>query len=273
MKKRLIGDLLSWGSHESKNPFHDKNFNNLQAAMLETGIDDSPMCEGVRFNPGKGMMEMHDVGLNALYIGDCLALAKMTRELGKTTDALFLSRRAKNFQENIQTLWNRENGVYQNLDLVKNKFSPRISPTSFYPLIGKSVPEEAANIMIESHLLNREEFWGEWVLPSIAKSDPAYPRQRYWKGAIWAPMNFLVYLGLRDYDFQVREELVKKSVEIFRKNWKGQGYVCENYSPIDGTCTHPKLKSSPWYTWGGLMAIMGLMEEGYYGTKVPDKQD
>jgi glycogen debranching enzyme len=44
--------------------------------------------------------------------------------------------------------------------------------------------------MITEHLRNPDEFWGEWVLPSIARNDPAYPDQTYWRGRIWAPMNF-----------------------------------------------------------------------------------
>ena len=79
-------------------------------------------------------------------------------------------------------------------------------------------------------------------------------------------MNFLVYLGMREYQEldSPRQELVEKSVEIFKKNWLEKGFVCENYSPIDGSCTHEKLRSSSWYTWGGMMAIIGLMEAGHY---------
>lgn len=267
LKKRMNGKLLSWGSHVSKNPFHDQNYHNLQAAMLETGIDDSPMYEGVVFNKEKSMMELHDVGLNALYIGDCEALAKMAEVLGKNQEYRQLKERSKMFRENINSLWNEENGLFQNNDLIKQKFSSRISPTSFYPMISQTATYQQARMMIDRHLMNKNEFWGDWVLPSISKDDPQYEQQRYWKGAIWAPMNFLTYLGLRHYDQQAATELVLKSVEVFRKNWNKHGYVCENYSPLDGTCTHEKLKSSPWYTWGGLMVIMGLMHQGYYNSR------
>ncbi|NJM16579.1 MAG: hypothetical protein HC896_15480 [Bacteroidales bacterium] len=67
LKARLNGNLLSWGSHKSKNPFKDWNYNSRQAASLETGIDDSPMYLDVAFDKEKGMLEMHDVGLNATF--------------------------------------------------------------------------------------------------------------------------------------------------------------------------------------------------------------
>lgn len=266
LERRMNGDLLSWGSHPSKNPYHDEVYHNLKAAMLETGIDDSPMYIETTFDAKKSMMDMHDVGLNAMYIADCEVLAKMAEVLGKKDDAKKLNKRVKEFQKNIQTLWNAENNLYQNMDLKKSAFSDRISPTSFYPLLAQTASKQQAKAMIEKHFLNEEEFWGDWVLPSIAKNDPLYPKQKYWKGAIWAPMNFLVYQGLKHYPdlAETRKEFVEKSVEIFSKNWVEKGYVCENYSPIDGSCTEKRLQSSPWYTWGGLMALIGLMEEGYY---------
>ncbi|MCR9054644.1 MAG: hypothetical protein NXI26_22540 [bacterium] len=266
LENRLNGDLLSWGSNPAQNPFHDKVYHNLQAAMLETGIDDSPMYLDAQFDPEKNLMEMHDVGLNAMYIADCRVLAKMADVLGQSEDAQRLRKRADRLQQYLQALWNEGNQLFQNYDLIQNTFSDRISPTSFYPLLTRTASSEQAQSMVSNHLLNEEEFWGEWVLPSIAKNDPLFPKQRYWKGAIWPPMNFLVYLGMRDYPElkDARKALVDKSVDLFVRNWTEQGFVCENYSPIDGTCTEPQLNSSPWYTWGGLLALMGLMEEGYY---------
>ncbi|NQZ79269.1 MAG: hypothetical protein HRT61_24585 [Ekhidna sp.] len=266
MERRLNGNLLAWGSHISKNPFFDSRYNTLKAAMLETGIDDSPMYVDASFNAAKGIMEMHDVGLNAMYIGDCKALLNMARALNKKDDIKKYQKRIKAFQKNISTLWNDQNFLYQNYDLVKEAFNERISPTSFYPLIGRTATEKEAQQMVRKHLLNEDEFWGEWALSSISKGDPLYEKQKYWKGAIWAPMNFLVYYGMKDYESLAaeRKALVKKSLDLFDRNWEAFGFVCENYSPIDGSCTQEKLKSSSWYTWGGMMAIMALMEEGYY---------
>jgi len=49
--------------------------------------------------------------------------------------------------------------------------------------------------MIRDHLSNPKEFWGTWVIPSIARDAPAFADQNYWRGRIWEPMNYLVYLG------------------------------------------------------------------------------
>ncbi|WP_407933757.1 hypothetical protein, partial [Bacteroides cellulosilyticus] len=33
-----------------------------------------------------------------------------------------------------------------------------------------------AERMIKEHLLNTDEFWGEYVIPSVPKNDPAFKR-------------------------------------------------------------------------------------------------
>ena len=117
--------------------------------------------------------------------------------------------------------------------------------------------------MVESHLLNPAEFGGRYVLPSIARNDPSFPQQHYWKGAVWPPLNFLVYLGLRNYDLpQARRELAAKSMAIFLGEWKRKGFVSENYSALNGTGDDPRLTSTPFYSWGVLMGLMGFIEAG-----------
>jgi glycogen debranching enzyme len=90
--------------------------------------------------------------------------------------------------------------------------------------------------MIDEHFFNPEEFAGEWILPSIARSDKDFKRQRYWKGAIWPPLNFLTYLSLRNYSLEkAQKELAEKSLQLFLNEWKRKSYVSENYSSITGT--------------------------------------
>ena len=74
------------------------------------------------------------------------------------------------------------------------------------------------------------------MIPSIARDDPAFADQNYWRGRIWGPMNYLVYLGLRNYDDpDTRREFAQKSYELFLKEWKEKGHVHENYNAITGS--------------------------------------
>ena len=103
-------------------------------------------------------------------------------------------------------------------------------------MLAHAATPEQAHTMIEKHLLNPEEFAGEWVIPSIARNDPAFKDQDYWRGRIWGPMNYLVYLGLRNYDDPAaRKEFAEKSYALFLKEWTEKRHVHENYNAVLGT--------------------------------------
>ena len=149
----------------------------------------------------------------SMYIADCDALAKIADELGKTAESKELKDRAARYRAKLATMWDESAGIFLNKDLHTGKLNTRLSPTNFYPMLAKAATPEQAKTMIEKHLLNKDEFWGEWMIPSIARNDPAFKDQNYWRGRIWGPMNFLVYLGLQNYgDSAVRKAVRAKVI-------------------------------------------------------------
>ena len=261
---RLNEGLLSYGSHAAANPFNEPAVRSARTARYESGMDDSPMYEGVPFNAVKNTLELQDVGLTSLYVADCLALAELGRELGRAADARELERRALHFSNALDRLWVEESGYYLNYRTDVDRPSDRRSPTLFYPLVAGVPGPERAERMIREHLLNPLEFWGDHVLPSITRDDPSFPRQRYWNGAIWPPLNFLVYLGLREAEaHDVASTLAEKSLGMFVNEWRRHGYVSENYSSITGTGDDERLSSDSFHAWGGLLALPSFIEAGY----------
>jgi putative isomerase len=212
---RDVKGYLVWGSdlHGQPEDLDDDSRGTLQGARFESGLDNSPMYDDVTFDPTSGHMMLADVGLMGLYVADCDALATIANQLGKTSEAMELAGRAKSYRAKLAGLWDEKTGLFLNKDLVSGALSPRISPTNFYPLLAKAATQQQADRMVKEHLLNPAEFGGDFVLPSIARNDAAFKDQDYWRGRIWGPMNYLVYLGLRNYDeSDARELLAKKSL-------------------------------------------------------------
>jgi putative isomerase len=113
-------------------------------------------------------------------------------------------------------------------------------------------------------LLNPEELGGDRMIPSIARSDPAFPDNSYWRGRIRAPMNFLVYLGLRNYDLpEARKELVDKSLRLMMKEWRENRRAYENYNATTGVGGDVR-NSARFYSWGALLGFMSFAEQWYY---------
>jgi hypothetical protein len=235
--------------------------NTAAGAALEA-LDNSPMYDQAPFDPKTHLMLMEDVGLNSLYVTDCTALAELAKILGRDDEARELQERAARYAAKLQDLWVDEPGIYLNRRLDNGEWNPRHSPTSFYPLLaGVSTPAQATRL-VQEHLLNPAEYAGEWMIPGAPRNDPAFAEQLYMRGRIWPPLNFLVYLGLQRYGQKAaQKQVVEKSLALLVKNWRAHRTVAENFSAIDGTGgvgahTHPLL------TWGGLPALMGLIESG-----------
>jgi hypothetical protein len=263
MKRRLNGGLLSYGSHEAENPFLEPATQTKRTARYESGMDDSPMYEGVPFNKQTNTLELQDVGLTSLVIADSRALVEMAEVLGREAEAAELRERAATLSRNLEQLWDEETGLYLNRRTDTGQLSHRLSPTLFYPLLAGVPDAERAQRMVADHLLNPEEFWGDWVVPSIARNDPAFEQQRYWKGAVWPPLNFLTYLSLRQAWFREEAtELAAKSLALLLAEWQRQGYVSENYSAITGTGDDQRLSSDRFHSWGALLGIMAFVEAG-----------
>jgi hypothetical protein len=253
--------LLSWGSDDVPQ-LVDGTVHNFQAALFESGLDNSPMYDGVPFNPKTNLLEISDVGLNGLYVADCRALEEMARILGHEDDKRELHTRGDKYAAALATLWDEKSGMYLNRRTDTGEFSSRLSPTNFYPLIAKVPSQEQARRMIQEHYFNPQEFHGEWVIPAIARNVPGYADQEYWRGRIWGPMNFLVYLGMRNYDLKdAREDLAQRSARLLMKSWQSDRAIYENYNANTGAGNDVK-SSDGYYHWGALLGVIELLEQG-----------
>ncbi|HEY5562123.1 MAG TPA: trehalase family glycosidase [Clostridiaceae bacterium] len=253
--------LLEWGSNADK--LGEASWweaHNIHAANYESGLDNSPMYDGVKFNNETNTMELIDVGLNSLYAMDCWALSEIAKILNKPLEATYLVNEYNRISDLInKELWNQEVGMYCN-KYWDGTFSNRLSPTNFYPMLAGIPSKEIAARMVHDHLENTDEFWGEYVIPSIAKNDPAFLDNDYWRGRIWGPMNFLVSEGLKRYDFyEISYEFSKKSLNLFLKEWLEENHIHENYNSLTGDGDDVK-NADPVYTWGGLLGYTAIGE-------------
>lgn len=266
---RDIDGYLAWGSDGQNSPgnLDDSSRGTRQGAILESGLDNSPMYDEATYDPQSHVLRFADVGLMSMYIADCDALAVMADGLARTGDARTLRNRSEKYRAKLQSLWSPEAGIFLNKDMRTGQLSPRLSPTNFYPMLAHAATPEQAELMVKKHLLNPDEFWGEWIIPSIARNDPAFKDQNYWRGRIWGPMNYLVYLGLRNYDLpEVRAQFVDKSYALFAKEWRQHGHVHENYNAILGEGDDVS-SSDRFYHWGALLGYVKYWEEQAKPTK------
>jgi len=264
--RQVLPGLFAWGSdpytprvgHYSETEGVNERF----GAALESGLDNSPMYDGIPFDASRHMLMLADAGLTGLVIMDLKALLALADIVGDGERKKIFGQRLELCEAAIQRLWSEEDGFFYNLRTDTGEFSKRISPTNFYALYASSVTPEQCRRVLEEHFYNPREFWGEYILPSISRSDPAYPEQEYWRGRIWAPMNFLVYGALKEQHLDgAAHDLAERSAKLILKEWLEKGHVHENYCAETGEGCNRE-SSDAFYHWGGLLALIALKDRG-----------
>jgi hypothetical protein len=263
---RQVDGTLRWGSNPyqpvtgNEWEYPDKGVGGRFGGALESGLDNSPMYDGIPVDAGNRLL-LEDVGLTAFFIADCAALADLARVLGRDADVVALDARRAEAERGLRSLWSEEHGMFLNRRADTGAFQTRLSPFHFLPLL-TDVPTPAQARRMMATFNDPAKFAGEWMLPSIMRDDPAYPEQEYWRGRIWAPMNFLAYLGLRRHRLDAeRATLVDSSRRLLLKEWRSHGHVHENYCAETGVGCD-KASSDAYYHWGALLGFIDRMERG-----------
>lgn len=267
MENRMEPDgAMCWGSTPYKaiygNFWELHGIGQLYGGKMESGLDNSPMYDDMYVDPVTHRMNLKDVGLTGLYILDTRSLIELAKLLGKDDDVALLTARLRKAEAGMAGLWDDDFGFFCNKRTDTDTFEHRLSPTCFYALFSSQVTSEQKKRIAE-HYYNPEEFYGDWMLPAIARNDPAFNDQQYWRGRCWAPMNFLVYLALQRHpDLEaMRLDLVEKSESLLMKEWREHRHVHENYNSITGEGCDSR-SSDKFYHWGALLGVIHMAENG-----------
>ncbi len=79
-------------------------------------------------------------------------------------------------------------------------------------------------------------------------------QQEYWRGDIWGPVNYILWVGIKKYAAPGQiEEYADRNVRLFMHDWQAEGICSENYLSTDGSHNH-----DPHYTWGALLNLVAL---------------
>ena len=252
-----------------------------QGAMWEA-FDDSPMWgwyekglsvhppryrgeENVRYNFRTGTLNLNTAPTNALWALSSDMLVRIAHELGYEQDERHFRLEYEAIKKRInQTLWDEKTGMYLNRFWPEagGLFSYRKSPALLWMMVAGIPSEAQARRLVYEHLLNPEEFWGEFVLPSASRDDPAFPEQYYWRGTIWPPINYFVYEGLKRYGYDdVAAELANRTYHLVKTNWDATGALWENYNSITGQGNaHGAGGSTRHYAWSAALPLIAIME-------------
>ncbi len=271
----MLSPGSTWFEPEFPSPQDIPRIHQHFGATCETGADDHPVFRDVPFDEETSLLRAHDIGLNAEYVADCEALARIADELGRAELAVEVRGRGAELAKLIDDrLWDAEAGCYRSHFSDSGRPTAWLSPMSFFPLLAglgaddhgaddHGTPGRAAE-MTRRYLREPDGFGGQWVLPSSPRSELATMpgAHSYWVGRAWPPINFLVYLGLRRVGLADDAAwLAERSGDLAMLEWRDQRHIHENYSSEHGlACDKPN--SEPFHSWGALLSLTYLVAAG-----------
>jgi neutral trehalase len=251
--------LMEWGSDTgliaSWIPAWERDASGETRASWESGQNDLPNWDRAAYSEATGTLTMNCVDLNSLYALDAWCMAQMARILKNDQEFTSYTEEYEQMKALINDrLWNDADGFYYDR-YWDGRFSSKKAASNFYPLLAK-IPDQDRALLLRKRLLNEEEFWGEYVVPTISRDDQEFADQDYWRGKIWSPTNYLIYQGLKAYGFDaVASEFAKKSAELFMRSWVNFQLCPENFDSRTGESGRLRYQS-----WGPLFALIAMEE-------------
>jgi putative isomerase len=247
--------LMSWGT----SPVGSGLYRSTKlGAKNESSMDNSPVHDETLFDEKSGCLDSFDVGLNSLIVLDGEILADWALMRGDKELAERLLKRADALRARIATqLWDPAREIFANRRW-SGVFVKSLAPTSFYPLLANAA-DEAQSELLEKSLNDPKRFGGAFRLPSVAREDPAYWDNVYWRGRVWPPLNYLTYQGLKRAGAEaMASRLAEDSLALFRAAW-AKRQCPENFSAETGLADDQP-DTDLFYGWGVLMPLIAINE-------------
>jgi glycogen debranching enzyme len=129
-------------------------------------------------------------------------------------------------------LWNPEQGIFQALDLRRDRLSPVVTIGGLAPLLDPGLRSDQAGAL--RAMLSSDHFRLPDMRFGVPTNDllaPTLDTRLYWRGPTWVSTNWLLWRGLLSHQFATEAELVRRGV---------LGAVMtagpyEYFDPFDGT--------------------------------------
>lgn len=123
--------------------------------------------------------------------------------------------------------WDPELEGYFDYDVVAGRRITVPTPAGIAATVSGLIPTERARRMWDAYLDERRDLRPVWTLsPSHLAFDPL----RYWRGPVWAHLNWLIALGLETTGLGEQASAIEQAtVDLVAK-----GGFYEHYNPIDG---------------------------------------
>jgi Trehalase len=219
-------------------PYERRDTDHLDASMRPTKLDYDRYYALLQFGRSLGWNQRRigrespfrvvDVGTTMILQRANRDLLELAETLGETAAADELRQRIATAERGISWLWNAEVGAYCSRDVITGQSSATVTSASFLSFYA-GIRDEARDRRLLLHL-ERIAQRVKYLLPSLDPDDPRFDSVRYWRGPVWAVINFLVGSGLSAAGHDSWGERIRGDT----RELIGQEGMYEYFCPVTG---------------------------------------
>ena len=169
-----------------------------------------------------------DVQMSAILAGATADLIHLAETLGTENDKAELARMHRKLLDGLAHRWRPKLSRFVSLDLISGIDIETPTQAGFIPLVAVTLDDGQ-----KSALTAEIERWLDGMVvgvPSAPRFSPAFEPKRYWRGPVWAVINWLIADGLR---LNAAEHLARRIEQVTVRAIENAGF-CEYFDPTTG---------------------------------------
>jgi len=235
----IYGPIVRWNTWWFEKNDPDRNGLCEYQHPFSSGLDDSPLWD-------EGM-PVESPDLNTYLVLQQQDLARIAHEIGEEEDAARWEQLAQAMlQRLINMRWDDRAGLFWAVR--QGQRVPVLTPLSLFPLLTGQLPRTISDRLVE-HLVDPNEFWSKFPVPSVALDDPKFNPRQMWRGPTWVNLNYLLIEGLFKSGYpDLAHRLRRMTLDLLTRN----NDFYEYYDPNIGD--NPP-KAAPIYGWSAALFI------------------
>ncbi len=219
-------------------PYQRRDTSHVDPAMRPTNAEYDRYLKLVEYGRDCGWDHAHitregpfavaDPGITFILMRADRDLQALARCLGKESAVREIDRWLYRAEHAADFLWNDAIDAYAARDLRTGERADGVSSVAFLSYYaGLAIPKRDARLQ---RALERVLAAAPYSLPSFDPQHPKFDARRYWRGPVWAIVNYLVARGLAEYGFADKAERIRLDT---RRLIERSGFY-EYFDPLTG---------------------------------------
>lgn len=176
----------------------------------------------------KAPFKVADVQMTAILARATADLMHLGETFGSEEDRAELAQMHRRLLDGLARRWRPDLSRFVSLDLISGADIEAPTQAGFIPLVAVTLDDGQ-----RSALTAEIERWLDGMVvgvPSAPRFSPAFEPKRYWRGPVWAVINWLIADGLR---LNGAEDLARRIEQVTVQAIENAGF-CEYFDPTTG---------------------------------------